>query len=46
MANSRFRYVSVLFFAPVQNAAVMVLAHWGIPVALEGSVGAVVTMLG
>lgn len=34
------------FYSSVQHAVVMVLAHWGIPVVLEGSVRAVVTMLG
>lgn len=49
MANSRLRHVSavlVFFFFSVQNAVVMVLAHWGTHVVLEGSVCAVVTMLG
>lgn len=31
---------------PVKNAIVMVLAHWGIHVVLEGSVCVVITMLG
>lgn len=35
-----------VFFFSVQNAVVMVLAHWGTRVVLEGSVCAVVTMLG
>lgn len=39
-------YLFLFFFSSVQNAVVMVLVLWGIPVVLEGSVCAVVTMLG
>lgn len=46
LANSRFRRASVIFFFSVQTAVVVLLAHWGIHVVLEGSVCAVVTMLG